>query len=348
MPPDSGPREDVRLEPELRPPPVIERAPVGRPWVHVALFLVTFASAAWAYLVPRHGSGYFAALWDAARDPEQMHAALMFASVLMSILLAHEMGHWFTARLSGVDQSLPYFIPAPTLVGTLGAVILMRSEPPNRSVLLRVAVMGPFLGLALALPALAYGLAHSNAVSESAFDPDRPFIFGSSLLFAVVERLFAPEAARLELHPVAFAGWVGLFVTSLNLIPASQLDGGHVAYALFGARHRRISAAVVVGLFVLGLFVTLPSGDAPANWGGAVWIAWALILFVIGMGHPPVRDDARPLGLGERFAGWLALALFVLTFIPVPVTVRTAWRAHPPAFDEQTTPSGRPAEEFKL
>src|SRR5688572_13649523 len=163
-----------RGEPDA--PPTFSVAPARRVWLHVALFFVTYASATWAYLVPRHGAGYLRALSGALLDPEQRQAAFMFATVLMAILLAHEMGHWLTARHAGVDQSLPYFIPAPTLVGTLGAIIVMRSQPPNRSVLLRVAVMGPYAGLLLALPAAAWGLAHSDVATAADIDPGRPFL----------------------------------------------------------------------------------------------------------------------------------------------------------------------------
>jgi membrane-associated protease RseP (regulator of RpoE activity) len=326
---------------------------VRRPWLHLTLFGLTFVSATWAYLVPARGESYLGAVLAAARDPEQLHGALVFAACLMAILLAHEMGHWLTARASGVDQSLPYFIPAPTLVGTLGAIIVMRSRPPNRSVLLRVAVMGPYAGLALALPAAAWGLAHSHA----AFAPARPFVFGDSLLFDWLRGMFAPasEAGTLELHPVAFAGWVGLFVTSLNLIPASQLDGGHVAYALFGTRQTRLSMAVVIGLFTLGAVYAFPLRGAAPNLGGAVWIVWSLLLFVVGVQHPPVADDALALSPLERASGWVALALFVITFIPVPVTLLprdgAGWR--PPAFElplggEEEAPPAPPAEEFEL
>lgn len=237
----------------------------------------------------------------------------------MAILLAHEMGHYLTAHRCRVDQSLPYFIPAPTLIGTLGAVIVMRSQPPNRAVLLKVAVMGPFAGLVIATAACAWGLMHSTPAGFADVDPRQPYVLGSSILFDLLRDRFAPSGVGLALHPVAFAGWVGLFVTSLNLIPAAQLDGGHIAYAMFGRHQARVSGFVVVALLGIGLFYGL--GAADPGWGGVVWIFWGVILFVVGLRHPPARDDRTPPSRPQRLGGWLAFALFVVTFVPIPLSV---------------------------
>jgi len=218
----------------------------------------------------------------------------------MAILLAHEMGHWLVARRYGVEQSLPYFIPAPTIFGTLGAMIFMRSQPSDRRALLHFAVAGPIAGMLLALPAVAWGLAHSAIATKP------QLCFGSSLLFGAMNRVFGPGApvGVLDLHPVAVAGWVGLFVTCLNLIPASQLDGGHIAYALFGEQQGRVSR-LLSSLCCLWASswacTTTVSSTAPCG------VFWSLFLFIIGIRHPPVRTCDllfRPVSVPWDGAPW--------------------------------------------
>lgn len=325
----------------------------SRPWLNVVLFALTFSSALLAHTLPHlRVESFGQALFVLMHDPAVLLLGMPFAATLMAILLAHEMGHYLTARLYGVDQSLPYFIPAPTVFGTFGAVILMRSQPRDRSVLLNVAVMGPFAGLLLAIPAAAWGLAHSTPVDVSA--PRGEYLwFGSSLLFGALEQLFSPNGANVELHPVGLAGWVGLFVTSLNLIPAGQLDGGHVAYALFGRRQERLSILVAGALLAGGLFAALTPTFGTGEYRGVIWILWALLLFAFGLRHPPVRDEHAPLSRAQRTAGWLALVLFALTFIPVPIQVVSGPSdTAEPAVEHLREPPGEeqpwPAEEFKL
>ena len=309
----------------LRPPPPPPSEPPSprrrttRPWLNVLLFFATFLSALLSQMMFLPHGSMLDILLIPLVAPEQLLTAMPFAVTLMSILLAHEMGHYLTARRYGVDQSLPYFIPAPTIFGTLGAVILMRSQPPDRRVLLNVAVMGPYAGLVLAIPAAAWGLAHSIPYDDMALNQGG-LVFGDSLLFRLLENVFSPAGTNVILHPVAMAGWVGLFVTSLNLIPAAQLDGGHVAYALFGKLQERLSLIVIVVLFTGGMMITFlgePTGTGSK--GGEMWILWSLLLFVIGIRHPPVQDETRPLSRFDKANGILALGLFVLTFIPIPV-----------------------------
>ncbi|OGQ91303.1 MAG: hypothetical protein A2289_09740 [Deltaproteobacteria bacterium RIFOXYA12_FULL_58_15] len=315
---------------------------------------MTFLAALLASAIPQIGNTeVIRALGALAENPSLIQAGLPFAITLMAILLAHEMGHFLTARRHGVDQSLPYFIPAPTIFGTLGALILMRSQPPNRRVLLDVAVAGPFAGLLLAIPAAIWGLSHSaprtiQSVSES------EIVFGGSLLFNWLTGQFGPDAPMLDLHPVALAGWVGLFVTSLNLIPAAQLDGGHIAYALFGPRQERISIFLVASLFVMGLMLGI-SSEGFAR--GAVWVFWALLLFVIGIRHPPVSNELTPLAPRHRVLGWLAMLVLVVTFTPVPVDkpqapakqrVKQSWSSEEISPTERHEGHETPAEEFRL
>lgn len=296
-----------------------QRAP-RRLWLHVLLFGLTFISAMASQIMPlipaRTG-------WDLLtiplHNPSLLWPGFIFAITLMGILLAHEMGHYVTARYYGVDQSLPYFIPAPTLFGTLGAVILMRTQPQNRRMLLNVAVMGPYAGLILAIPAAAWGLAHSVAVDVTTL-PGEGVWFGSSLLFYALEQMFSPNGSDVILHPVGLAGWAGMFVTSLNLIPVAQLDGGHVAYALFGKHQEKISRAITAGLLLLGLMIVkMGRAEGSGASGGELWIFWALVLFVVGLRHPPVRDEFVFLTKRQRWNGYFALLIFVLTFIPIPI-----------------------------
>lgn len=310
--------------------------------LHAFLFVATFFTAMWSQSVDFSEASLGDAVLGPLLEPHRLASGFVFAVTLMAILLAHEMGHYLTARRYGVDQSLPYFIPAPTLFGTLGAVILMRSQPPDRRVLLRVAVAGPFAGVLLAIPAAAWGLTHSAPI-EPALGAGE-YWFGSSLLFTWLERWFAPDGNGLyQAHPVALAAWVGLFVTSINLIPAAQLDGGHIAYALFGTRQLRLSRAFVVALLVIGIYYG--PGDR-----GSIWLIWAGLLAVVGLRHPPVRHEWVPLSRAERASGYVALALFVLTFIPVPIDHNTVALEKPSDSKPQLegTEGRGPAEEFRL
>jgi Zn-dependent protease len=219
------------------------------------------------------GSGAFLS-FDPFRYPELLLGGVPFAATLLSILGTHEFGHYFTARYYRAAVTLPYFIPAPPpfLFGTLGAVIKMKSPARDRNSLFDIAVAGPLAGLVIAIPALWIGLAWST---------------------------------------VARAGWVGLFVTALNLFPVGQLDGGRIAYALFGRRHRLVGMATFVALIVLGAVTHSPN-----------WFIWgALIFFLVGFHHSPPLDDITPLSPGRRLVGIACLVLLVLLLPPVPVQI---------------------------
>jgi membrane-associated protease RseP (regulator of RpoE activity) len=337
--------------PNLPPPPPagpVPQRPRLRWRLSAALLAATFLSAlaagALAELDAAALSEKLDWLWA---EPARLLDGLPFALALLGILLAHELGHFFTARRFGVEQSLPYFIPAPTLFGTLGAVILMRSQPQDRRVLLYVAVMGPFVGLLAAVPVTAWGLMHSVPVAPGDA-PASDLVLGSSLLFRFLVAELGPGTPFVDLHPVAVAGWVGLFVTCLNLIPAAQLDGGHVAYALFGPRQERLSSMVLVALFTLGATLGLCHGGALQ---GAVWVIWAAFLYILGVRHPPVRDESVPLLRRHRAMGIAAFALFVVTFTPVPVaSIDDLAGGAPPALEspgDAPRPPGA-GEEYRL
>lgn len=300
--------------------------------LHLGLFLLTCLTAAKAGTNVIHPS----ASWF---DPLALLRLLpdggSFVVTLMSILLAHEMGHFVVARHHGVAASLPFFIPMPFgLIGTLGAVISM---PPSRdrNRLVDIGAAGPLAGLVVALPALAYGLVLSPVV------PQGPGLLeGNSLLYLGVKYLIKGmilpgQGLDVQLHPVAWAGWVGLLVTMINLIPVGQLDGGHIAFAYFGERHNRASLWLHRALLPLGLtvysYAVLEQVWRGLPWGssaltsinvGATWVVWWVMLRVLrglsgGEYHPPV-DDA-PLTPGRRLLCVGMLVIFALLFMPMPL-----------------------------
>jgi membrane-associated protease RseP (regulator of RpoE activity) len=228
----------------------------------------------------------------------------------MSILFAHEMGHYLTCRYYGIDASLPYFIPFPSLVGTLGAFIRIRGPFQHRSALLQMGIAGPIAGFVVAVPTLILGLSWSRVVPLTAGEGGH---LGDPLILKLVVWLLGKTPSPsmdIYLHPVAFAAWCGFFVTALNLIPASQLDGGHVIYALFRRGHRYVTFAVMAVLAPLGLLY----------WDG--WLIWLVLLsglgYYVGFNHPPSLDDSIPLLRRDIVLGVIALALFILCFVPAP------------------------------
>lgn len=228
---------------------------------------------------------------------------------IMTILLAHELGHFFMSRYYRVQSSLPYFIPFPNLFGTLGAVILMRGRIRSRKALFDIGAAGPLVGFCLSIPAIVIGLKFSQAVQVSQIE-GVSFRLGNSLLFSFLEKAIIgeiPEGTDILLHPLAFAGWVGLFITALNLMPIGQLDGGHIAYAVFGRRSRIVFALAAIGFGFLGFFF---------------FPAWLLPLFLIllfGFRHPPPSDDETELDGRRKLLAAVCLLVFVLSFIPVPL-----------------------------
>ena len=240
------------------------------------------------------------------KNPEQIFKGIPFSFSLMGILLAHELGHYLIAKKHGLNVTLPYFIPAPSFIGTFGAFIKMRSPVRNRQMLLDVGAAGPLVGVVVSIPFLILGF-HLSEVKI--VQGQMGTTLGSSLLLSLISWLVVgpvPEGYDILIHPVGFAGWIGLLVTSLNLLPIGQLDGGHVAYALLGERQNKISKYVFLGLIGLGIF----------GWQG--WLFWGVILFILGFRHPPPLEEWVPLDRKRKVIGWLAVAIFILTFIPVP------------------------------
>jgi hypothetical protein len=285
--------------------PLAEVTEAGNPAVNLLLFLATCVSTVWA------GSGTL----NPFAEPTRLLAGVPFAFTLLSILGTHEFGHYFTARYYHASVSLPYFIPAPPpfIFGTLGAIIKMRSPARDRNSLFDIAVAGPLAGLVIAIPALLLGLSWSRVI------PIPPgfggLVFGDSILMRFLVYLTfgpIPPGTDILIHPVGLAGWVGLFVTALNLFPVGQLDGGRIAYALFGVRHRKVSMGAFVALLGLGALTGSPN-----------WFVWAgLLFFLIGFHHSPPLNDLTPLSPGRRVLGVICLVLLVLLIPPVPIEVK--------------------------
>jgi len=269
-----------------------------RPFIPLALFIVTLCTTLVAGAIQQGV--------NPLKDPLNLWKGIPFAFTLLLILGSHEFGHYFVSRHHGVEATFPFFIPAPTFIGTFGAVIRMKSPIMDRRTLLDIGVAGPLAGIVVSIPALFVGLSMSEVVPSV---PEEGISLGTSVLFSLVSRVVhgaMPADVNLVLHPVAFAGWIGLLVTSLNLLPVGQLDGGHVTYAVFGRRQQDVAKAVMVALFFLGVF----------SWSG--WLFWGAILLVMGINHPPVVYDWIPLDGRRRVIGWLTLVLFLMTFTPTP------------------------------
>ena len=261
--------------------------------------------------------------------PEAVKHGLQFAGALLTILVAHELGHFITARIHKVDASLPYFIPIPLLspFGTMGAVIRMRGSIPTRAALLDIGASGPLAGLVFAIPMYFWGAAHSHLVPLSGVGQEGSIELGESIALRLLDRLAVsapPDGMTLELHPVAFAAWAGMFVTMINLVPVGQLDGGHVAYALFGTRQDRfarvVHRAMLAFFFVsLGGYVLrdLRAGLGLYRMGQHVgnslfWLVWFEMLAILGALGKRSSDRDGEHELDSRTRAFSLVGLIVL------------------------------------
>jgi membrane-associated protease RseP (regulator of RpoE activity) len=306
-------------------PPALADFPPPRPprdplWPALILFLLTVVSTlavgaefGLSYAQNREPfSGYqnpFALMLLPFQHPALLMLGIPFSFTLLLILFTHEMGHYIACRIYGIDASYPYFIPAPTLFGTFGAFIRIRSPITTRRALFDVGLAGPVAGFAIALPALAYGVATSRIVPGA--EESSAVVFGHPLLTRMLSALFQPHinVSWLLLNPVGRAASIGLLVTALNLLPAWQLDGGHIMYSLTSARHARVSLIVALGLIGLGIVA----------WHG--WATWGIILLILSLRfrHPQVYDQWQPLDPARRAWAVGALVIFLLCFTPWPV-----------------------------
>ena len=290
-----------------------------RPLVNLFLFAATLVTTTFA------GAAHQGV--NLLQNPGAWTIGLSYAVGLMLVLGVHEMGHYLAARYHGVPVSLPYFIPVPFALGTFGAFIRLPPLVKTRRQLFDIGVAGPLAGLAVAVPALALGLRWSTVV------PVEPGVVGhmgqglsanASVLLAVVAKAVLggtlSEGHYLVLHPLAFAGWLGLMVTGLNLLPVGQLDGGHIAHALFGrARADAVGRAALLAMVLLGLFV----------WSGLLF--WSLVVFFIaGTAGMPPRDDVTTLNGWRRAIAWCSFALLALILLPFPHVLSSSLGLHCP------------------
>jgi membrane-associated protease RseP (regulator of RpoE activity) len=284
-------------------PGVVKPRP-SDPRINLVLFIITLV-AVLAIAALNEGANLL-------QNPGSLVLGIPFAVSFLAILGAHEFGHYFVARYHKVAVTLPYFIPFPTLWGTLGAFIQLRSPTKTRKELFDVGVAGPLAGLVVAVPVLIIGLLLSEVKPlplEGGYFLEGNSIFYWLTKYLIFGQLLPGNGVDVTLHPVAWAGWSGLFVTVLNLMPVGQLDGGHVAYVLFGRDTRKLGLAIMGIMVLLGFL-----------WPG--WFFWAAItFFLIGAGHPPPLNDLVPLGSKRKLLAYAMIIIFVLLFMPAPIRI---------------------------
>ncbi len=332
-------REERGLDVVLAMPGVIDPEP-SNPLINVGLFILTslsmlLAGTLYGYEGPLTGSAseILLSLWG------NISSGLLFATGLMSILFAHEFGHYIAARLNQTAVSLPYFLPFPgSLFGTLGAFIRLKEPPRNRKALLDIGLSGPIAGFVVAVPVLIVGLMLSEVgpLPASSEAGQGIVLEGNSILYLLAKYITKGElfpqpityagvhpilywiryffigspvplgGQDVLLHPLAWAGWAGLLITALNLIPAGQLDGGHTIYVLVGQSAARLWPFIVIGLLLLG-----------SVWWG--WFIWAILIFFLGRSFARPRDEITPLDRTRRAFAVIGMVIFVLVFIPIPL-----------------------------
>lgn len=275
------PEEEIRSEP-----------PSARRWLLPALLFVLTCLSTW-----RVGN-----LWSAD--------GWLYAAGIMTILLFHELGHFLQARRYGVPASPPYFVPMPIPpLGTMGAIIAMRSRIADSKALFDIAITGPLAGL---VPTLIFGAVGLRMSSLGGFVTEPPWLIGKPLLFAAVERIVIGSdlpGLKIEYHPLAVAAWTGLFITALNLLPIGQLDGGHILYTMLKKKAHVVSTALVV---IVALAMVL-------DWRAyGPWLLMLVLLILMGVRHPPTANDNVPLGRHRIVLGWLTLAFVIVGFTPSP------------------------------
>jgi membrane-associated protease RseP (regulator of RpoE activity) len=342
--PGGGGPEVHGPEPPIRPAVIELLPPAGRGWpqagppprhrwaLAVMLFVITALTTttlgavlllgtrtdATTDALPLLTPATVVAVWS---DPAMLRAGLDFSLPALLILLCHELGHYLTVRAYGLPVTPPFFLPAPVGLGTFGAFIRIRAPIRSKRQLFDVGISGPLAGFVALVPFLLYGVAHSRPVSLTAAAavtaPLPPGISpallvpGKCLAIDLATRLFhgpLGDGEVLDLHPFALAAWFGLLATAINLLPLGQLDGGHILYAVTGRFQRRLALPLWVALGLAGVY-----------WAG--WLLWCLIVLLMGLNHPPVRDEATPVDRRRRVLACVALAILALSFMPVPLAV---------------------------
>jgi membrane-associated protease RseP (regulator of RpoE activity) len=289
------------------------------PWIPLLLLFATFvtttsmgveyATSFAANVEPFSGDDSLTAITTRPiLHPRLMMLGLPFSLTLLVILMAHELGHFFACKYYGIDVSYPHFIPGPPFFGTFGAFLRIRSPITTRRALFDIGIAGPIAGFVLAVPIVAYAISISKVVPSA--PEDASLLFGTPLIMRGLIGMFHPGAdvTSVLLHPMARAAWVGFLATALNLIPAWQLDGGHIIYSLLPEKHERISLAVALGMVGMGIYF----------WKG--WIVWGFVIVVLSLRfkHPPVYDQWESLNASRKLLAVAALAMFALCFMLWP------------------------------
>jgi len=303
----------------------VVQPPKQRYWLHIVLLLATifttlvvgsrmefnFQHNQPAFSLNDDDVPFFPLHWSLAQ-PSRLLLGIPFASTLMLILLAHEMGHYLCCRYYGVNATLPFFIPAPTLIGTLGAFIRIRSPIRSRAALFDIGIAGPIAGFVVAVTVLLFAMPLSKLTSPGMASPDiqlgYPLIFRLVWYVLPLAQLKAGSTSALHsiyFHPTAIAAWVGMFATALNLLPGGQLDGGHIVFSLAPRAHKTVSRLTILALIPMALYF----------WAG--WLLWAILLRISGMRHPMVAEWPGITGARRWVAGF-GLVMLVLTFAPAP------------------------------
>lgn len=269
----------------------------SKKWVNLLLLIVTFLTtlSAGAFL---EGVNPFISLTN-------LFKGLPFSISIMVILGSHELGHYVMAIKNNVDATLPYFIPAPHIIGTFGAIIKMKSPIRDKNALVEIGAAGPIVGFVFSTIAILIGLSLSEVGTVPASEG---LLLGDSILTKFLTSLYfshVPEGKDILFSPIAFAGWIGYFVTAINLLPVGQLDGGHISYALLSEKHK------IVGYVIFGAAVLLSF-----LWFG--WLIWGILFWVIGFNHPPPLDRVSELSSKHKIIGVISLIIFILTFVPTP------------------------------
>jgi membrane-associated protease RseP (regulator of RpoE activity) len=273
---------------------------------HLVLFFLTIISTLIAGSIMQGG--------NPLSNPVDIIWGIPFSMTLMLILGCHEFGHYYYAVKHKVDATLPYFLPAPPylfIIGTFGAFIKIKSPIYKKDALLQIGAAGPIAGFIIAVPALIIGLLLSDVIAIN--DQYKGIILGDSLLMKIFTNIIFPDLSDgydILLHPIAFAGWIGLLVTMLNLLPIGQLDGGHIAYAMLGNKQGLVGWIALGALFPLS-FLSLN------------WLVWGLLIFLLmrSAKHPPIQDILTPLSKKNKYIGYLCLLIFILCFIPTPFQI---------------------------
>jgi hypothetical protein len=314
--------------------PIVAARPPLRLHLPIALFLITIVTSMLAGAMNHQNSCFIESLPSDQQIPAYLGLILQtlfspalfsgwpFALTVLSILLAHEMGHFLVGRWRGAPVSPPYFIPLPpplSFTGTMGAVIVQREPMEDRKTILEIGLAGPFAGLIVAIPILIFGLATSNVGPPPTPPPGCSPGYtqeGNSLLYAglkyaVFGQILPGNGVDVQLNDIAWGAWIGLLVTMLNLLPVGQLDGGHAAYALLGRRAHYLSYGVVAACVALGVTVS------------DTWLVWAVLVFLIGPRHPAPLNDVPTIQGWHRVLAIAGLAMFILLFMPAPLSIVT-------------------------